>query len=252
MNALVRLFAWLLALVVVALPVVAVLNGWLAADHWPIRRLLVTAEYQRVNADQVRAAVQTQIGRGYFAVDIAQVREAVAALPWVERAEVRKRWPDVLELVIVEHRAFAQWGEDRLLSYQGEIFSAPGAGDLQGLPKLAGPKTRVQDVIAFYRDSQRAFTGTGLDVTGAKLTSRGAWTLELSTGAQVVVGRVPQPMARVEKLVSVLPKLLAGEARDAARIDLRYANGFSVQWGTEAESRIPSHPSPNINPDPTT
>jgi cell division protein FtsQ len=234
MNAAIRLFAWLLSLIVVALPVVAVLNGWLAADQWPIKRLLVTAEYQRVDGDQVRAAVQPQIGRGYFAVDLARVRETVAALPWVERVEVRKRWPDTLELVIVEHRAFAHWGDSKLLSYQGEIFEAPDAGQLQGLPKLAGPKGRVEEVIAFYRDSQRAFEGTGLDVVGARLTSRGSWTLELSSGAQVMVGRVPQPLAKVQKLVSVLPQLLTGEARTANRIDLRYTNGFAVQWAQPA------------------
>ena len=53
MSGLIRVFAWLLALGLAALPVVAVLNGWMAPDRWPIRHLQVTAEYQRVSAEQV-------------------------------------------------------------------------------------------------------------------------------------------------------------------------------------------------------
>jgi cell division protein FtsQ len=252
MNAVVRLFAWLIALAVVALPVVAVLNGWLAAGHWPIQRLLVTAEYQRVNAEQVRAAVQPHIGLGYFALDLARVRESVAALPWVERVEVRKRWPDVLELVVIEHRAYAHWGQDKLLSFQGDIFKVPGTQELQGLPRLSGPKTRVREVIEFYESAQRAFAGTGLSVAGARLTSRGSWALELSTGAQVMVGRADAPMAKVQKLIKVLPKLLAGEMRAVRRIDLRYSNGFAVEWA-EPQAPETAHTNfPNSNPVPTT
>ena len=54
--------------------------------------------------------------RGFFAVDLEAAQTAVAHLPWVERAEVRKRWPDVLEVQVIEHMPFARWGADRLLS----------------------------------------------------------------------------------------------------------------------------------------
>ena len=58
--------------------------------------------------------------RGYFAVQLDDAQAAVARLPWVEHAEVRKRWPDVLEVVVVEHRPFARWGEQQLLSVEGD------------------------------------------------------------------------------------------------------------------------------------
>ncbi|MGH8125951.1 MAG: cell division protein FtsQ/DivIB, partial [Rhodanobacteraceae bacterium] len=34
-----RLAAWLIALTLVALPVVGVLQGWFASDRWPVREL---------------------------------------------------------------------------------------------------------------------------------------------------------------------------------------------------------------------
>jgi cell division protein FtsQ len=229
MNGAIRLLAWTLALLLVALPLVAVVNGWVAADHWPIQRLRLTAEYQRVSAEQVRAAVAPQLGRGFFALDLDEVRAAVAGLPWVEQVEVRKRWPDVLEVILQEHRAYARWGADRLLSDRGLLFSATGQESLQGLPELEGPDARVADVVALHTQAQRIFTGTGLSVLGVRLSARGSWSLALSNGARIVVGRA-EPEPRLERLVSVLPQLLSGEPRPFERIDLRYTNGFAVRW----------------------
>lgn len=251
MNAAIRLVAWSLALLLVTLPVVAILNGWIAGERWPIQRLRLTAEYERVSAEQVRAAVAPQLGRGFFAVDLAEVHRAVASLPWVEQVEVRKRWPDALEITLREHRAHARWGNDRLLSDRGELFTASGLDQLQGLPLFEAPEGRVADVVALHRDAQRIFAGTGLGVTGVRLTARGSWSLTLGNGARVVIGRA-DPLPRLQRLVRVLPQLLAGEARTFERIDLRYTNGFAVRWllaapeptPSPAATRVPSAPAP--------
>jgi hypothetical protein len=47
MNAVLRIFVWLLALSVVALPVVAVVNGWVGAERWPLAKLRVHGEFKR-------------------------------------------------------------------------------------------------------------------------------------------------------------------------------------------------------------
>jgi cell division protein FtsQ len=228
-NSAIRLLAWAFALLLVALPLVAVVNGWVAADHWPIQRLRLTAEYERVSAEQVRSAVAPQLGRGFFAIDLAQVRSSIAALPWVEQVEVRKRWPDLIEVTLREHRPYARWGRDRLLSDRGALFSATGQELLQGLPELEGPDARVAEVVALHAQAQKTFAGTGLAVTGVRLSARGSWSLALGNGARIVVGRA-DPEPRLQRLVRVLPQLLSGAAQPFERIDLRYTNGFAVRW----------------------
>ena len=241
MNSAIRLLAWAFALLLVALPLVAVVNGWVAADHWPIQRLRLTAEYERVSAEQVRAAVAPQLGRGFFALNLDEVRASIAALPWVERVEVRKRWPDLIEVTLREHRAYARWGGDRLLSHRGQLFSATGQELLQGRPELGGPEARIADVVALHQSAQRIFAGTGLAVHGLRLSARGSWSLTLGNGARVVLGR-DEPEPRLQRLVRVLPQLLAGEARGFERIDLRYTNGFAVRWAPAAEPSQPAAP----------
>ena len=62
MNALLRIAAWILAIGLVALPVVAVLNGWIAGDRWPMRRLAVTGEFRQVSDARVRSTVGSSAG----------------------------------------------------------------------------------------------------------------------------------------------------------------------------------------------
>ncbi len=224
-----RLFGWLLAVALVALPVVAVLNGWIGAAQWPLTRLRATGQFERVDAVQLRQALMPYARRGFFAVRLEDAQAAVARLPWVESAEVRKRWPDVLEVRVVEHRPFARWGQDRLLSEHGRLFPAKGIVVPPGLPRFAGPESGITEVVALYNESRALFSPIGMDVQVVELDPRGSWRIGLGNGASVVVGR-SEARARLSRFVRLLPQLLTQQAQVLARADLRYTNGFALSW----------------------
>ncbi|WP_240097489.1 cell division protein FtsQ/DivIB [Thermomonas flagellata] len=238
MNALWRPLGWLLALFLVALPVVAVVQGWIGAGHWPLRTLRVQGA-ERVDEARLREVVRPYAQRGFFAVDLDAVRAAVAALPWVEHAEVRKHWPDVLEVRIRERVPVARWGRDRLLSVGGQPFPVlPGLPLPPGLPALDGPDARAGEVLALYRQARTLLPG----VRGVALDARGSWSVQLADGVQVVLGR-DQPQARLARFAPLLPRLRAQPgARPLVRADLRYTNGFSLLWGA------PAAPAPAARP----
>jgi cell division protein FtsQ len=225
----IRLAAWLLALGLVLTPLVALLNGWLASERWPIERLRINAEYLKVDEQAVRAAAIPALHSGYFAVDLGRVREAVAALPWVESAEVRKHWPDLVEITVLEHRAHARWGNDRLVSRRGVLFAPPDI-DLQvGLPLLEGPDRRLQEVLQMHQAVSELLARQRLDMRSLRLSARGSWSLQLDDGARIMAGR-GDPLPRLHRFAAALPRLLANETRTLERADLRYANGFSLRW----------------------
>ena len=237
MNLLIRLLAWTLAIAMIVTPVVMVLNGRHAGDHWPLRRLEVSGPFVRVSAEQVRAVVLPQAKAGFFGVRMEAIRDAVAAMPWVEHVEVRKRWPDQLVVHLSEHHAFARWGQDKLLSDHGRVFSAPGSPDLASLPALAGPDGRSTDVVALYNQIVPLFAGTGAKVLGVSLSDRDSWTVHLGNGVDVVVGR-NDALARLQRFAHLLPRLLATrQGSTLLRADLRYTNGFALSWQDPAPTR---------------
>lgn len=243
MSAMLRLLAWILALALVALPVVAVVNGWVGATQFPLRTLRVQGQLQRVDEAQLRATVLPFAQRGFFAVRLDRIQNAVGALPWVERAEVRKHWPDVLEVRISEHRPFARWGEDRLLSEQGRIFPAKNIKVPRGLPLLDGPESRVADIVALYNQARERLANAG-GVRGVTLDKRGSWLITLGNGTEVVLGR-NDPEARLERFAPLLPRLAAQHPdQRLARADLRYTNGFSLTWAERPKAPEAAAPLP--------
>ena len=175
---------------------------------------------------------------------LEDAKQAVEKLPWVERAEVRKRWPDVLEVRITEHKPFARWGEDKLLSEHGRLFPMPKELSGLDLPQLGGPESQVQEVTALYNESRQLFAPMGLDVTTLVMDARGSWSLLLGNGTQVVIGRT-DARPRLGRFARMLPQLLAAQAQPLVRADLRYTNGFALSWG-----EAPKAPPPAATPSP--
>jgi cell division protein FtsQ len=233
MNAFLRLVAWLLAIVLVTLPVVAVIQGWAGAERWPLRRVQVVGNHERVDATTVRDTVLPFAQRGFFAVRLDDAQSAVSRLPWIEQAEVRKQWPDVLVVRVVEHRPFAWWGEDHLLSERGRIFPSKGVAVPKGLPHFDGPESRSADLVELYNESRAMFAAEGLDVRALRIDPRGSWSMTLSNGAELLVGRDDAKL-RLARFARLLPQL-AQQGRQLDRADLRYTNGFALRWASGRE-----------------
>lgn len=140
--------------------------------------------------------------------------------------------PDVLEISLVEHKPFARWGNDRLLSEQGKLFATPKKLQDLALPDLDGPDSQTEEVVALYNDARALFAPAGVDVKRVSMDARGSWSLLLSNGTEVVVGR-DDARSRLQRFVRVLPQL-SNQAAPIERADLRYTNGFTLSWGTPA------------------
>ncbi len=248
MSAVLRLMGWILALSLVALPVVAVVNGWIGGERWPLRTLRVQGDLQRVDEAKLRATVMPFANRGFFAVQLDQLQRAVNTLPWVAHAEVRKHWPDVLEVRISELRPYARWGKDRLLSEQGNLFAS---GDVVAVPKdlplLDGPDSRVPEVIALYNRAREQLANAG-GVRGVAVDQRGSWSITLANGTDVVLGR-NDSNARLQRFAQLLPRMVAQHpGQRLARADLRYTNGFALIWAELAEAGGVNPAAPDMPP----
>jgi cell division protein FtsQ len=229
MKALFRLTAWTLAIALLVLPVAAVLNGWIGGERWPMRNLRVSGEFNLVSDQQVRETVLPYVSRGYFAVDLELVRQKITALPWVKRVDVRKRWPDRLEVVVSEYKPLARWGDKNLLSENGEIFAIPKNAKFK-LPLFIGPDANATEVMSFYSYAKPLFLGMGLQVNTIEMSARGSWNLILSDGLEIEVGR-GEPQQRLARFARLMPQILRNnEAQQLARADLRYTNGFALSW----------------------
>ena len=89
---------------------------------FPLRKVDVKGELQHVNREQVQFIVAREMKGNFFTLDLNRTRAAFEKLPWVRNVNVRRRWPDRLEVAIEEHVVLARWGSSALVNTHGELF----------------------------------------------------------------------------------------------------------------------------------
>ena len=201
------------------------------SPEFPLRTVIVQGELSRVTRGDIVGALQDRVKGTFFSVELDSIRVLLEGVPWVRRAEVRRGWPDRLEVRIEEHMALARWqgGEPRLINTHGEPFSAKSQASL---PLFAGPAGSESEVARRYLIFRELLSPLALEPRQVLLSSRLAWQLRLSSGLTVQLGRdsdKERVEERLAKFVSVYPQTLGKSARRIDYVDLRYPNGFALR-----------------------
>ncbi|MDO8893282.1 MAG: cell division protein FtsQ/DivIB [Sulfurimicrobium sp.] len=203
---------------------------------FPLREVKVNSELKHVTQEQVQFIVTRALKGNFFTLDLNKTRRTFEKLPWVRNVNVRRRWPDILEVTLEEHQALARWNNMALVNTHGELFQA--ASDQQ-LPLFIGPADSVQEVASQYQFFKQHLATTNRQPVQVSLSQRRAWQIKLDDGLVVELGR-EQVEQRLDKFVKVYDRSLGrlGQMKRAVDyVDLRYPNGFAVRLGTTAAQK---------------
>lgn len=203
--------------------------GIVARDRWPIRWLEINGNFQRVSAEQLRAGLTPLISSSFFTINLKELRDATARISWVADVHVQKRWPDTVVVNVKEFTPFAHWNRGSLISSRGEAFSVPEADTIQGLPWLRGPENQLVQVLENWSMFNDELAREGLEIEHLSLDRRGAWSMVLTNGTTVHLGR-KTTFERLQRLMDSWAALLNDRVAPPRDVDLRYSNGFAVDW----------------------
>ncbi len=203
--------------------------GLLLSLDRPIGQMDVVGKFQRVAPVQIEGVVAPFRGSGFLSVDLDAIRAALESIPWIDRARAERRWPNAVRISILEHVPAARWGEDGLMNTRGELFLRGARHIPPELPQLNGPPGTEAQVAKLYLDTYPRLLAVGLRLSRVELDPRGAWSLALSNGVEVRLGRLDVP-ARLERFIQIASPVVASRTGEVRYVDLRYSNGFSVGW----------------------
>ncbi|CAK0760524.1 Cell division protein FtsQ [Gammaproteobacteria bacterium] len=195
----------------------------------PVNEVRVVGALKHLDSALLEQAVIPAATGGFLRVDILEVRKAAMALPWVDDAHVRRLWPDTLRVTVVEQVPVARWGAGGLVNGRGEVFTPDPATYPEGLPNLNGAQGSSADMLGHLRRLDQVFASLKLSVTALQIDERRAWTITLSNGIQLLLGKNDLDN-RLARFLRVYPSALASQAERIGRVDLRYSNGFAVGW----------------------
>lgn len=204
-----------------------------ATDMLPIRYVRTTGLFHYLSREDIKSALKPLVATNFISADMQAIRRAVEALPWVASATVERVWPDAVDIDVVERRPYARWGDGALLTEQGVLFAPKNAASFTQLPKLTGPEGRHPKVLEIGKGIQTELEDQSLDLAEFDINSREAWTITLTSGTVIELGRSEQ-LKKLRRFLKTLPALGRERFGAVAGVDLRYPNGFAVAWKPDA------------------
>lgn len=199
----------------------------LRSPLFPLRTVDIVTPLKQAPREAIERAVQQHIGGNFFGARIGELRGALEQVPWVRSVQVRRVWPDRLEVAIEEHEALARWGASGLIDTYGERFEGRGG---EGLPLFIGPEGSEAEVAARFQRFSRIVQPLGTTLERVVLTPRYAWQLRLANGLNLMLGRDGDVAERrLQRFVDIYDQTVGRVAGRHEYVDLRYANGFALR-----------------------
>lgn len=223
----------LLLMLLILVSIVWALMTLMRPDILPIKRVRVEGEFQQLAPDRLEAIVTDTVRGGFFNVNVEVIKQVLLSDPWVYQVTVLRNWPDSLTVQVTEQVAVARWGDSGLINPEGDIFTPDSHSFLAGLPVLRGPAETYRQMLKLYQQFQEILMGSGYEISGLTLNDRRSWTMRLSGGPLLILGR-KNMMNRLERFVTYLNSGPIDSLREMETVDLRYTNGFAVRWKYES------------------
>ena len=201
------------------------LMSWASSkSYFAIRQVKVVSQLAEVDPGLLESAIRTDLRGTFFSVSPARARVTLKKLPWVRDVSIKRRWPFTLDVDVAEHRAVGYWGDNELLSDQGEVFRAASKAPM---PRFDGPVASSQDILKRYRETRLALASHGLDIKVFAMSPRGAITVTTGNDMHLEFGRehFPERLARFVALYNTWPQSYRS---GLARVDLRYKAAIAV------------------------
>lgn len=207
--------------------------SWLSKrEAFDIFTIYFQGDTRFITLDNVQMSLSQELDGNWFNVDLYRLRQAFLLMPWIKEASIRRVWPHQLLVRLKAYHAVAIWVKTgQLMSDDAELFAANPAEVNRHLPILDGPVGTERQVLSQYQAFSQWFAEIGLFPEVVKLSSRHAWTVSLSNGTLVKLGRQIDGNTlyeRSKRLIKSWPVIVNIWGNGINYIDLRYSNGFAV------------------------
>lgn len=222
--ALKRLYRWLYLCVLLCLLIAS--GMWIVhSSYFPVRQIKVAQPLKHVQTNQIEAISRRHLYGNIFIVDVNAAKTALAKLPWVDKVQVKRIWPDTVLLDINEREVIARWGTQQLVDSNGQLFEAQSQ---ENLPLLVGSASSVRFMTVNLLIFENLLRPTRLHIRELHLSNRSAWEIVLDNGITLRLGR-ENVEKRLAHFVWAWPQILRKQASDIDYVDLRYPDGFALR-----------------------
>ena len=192
--------------------------------------------FEYVDQNAIDQAVKDALQGNFFTIDLLAIQNALLAAPWVESADLGRKWPNKIIINIEEYEPMMRLGDQGLVMKNGKLVKGsiddwPNAADLKRLPVLEGKPESLPEMMARYAAWKFELRSAGIRIEKMALSDSNAWTVNLRYIDQEMfelrLGSM-DPNIRLERFLRLFSQ---GENyfKDLEYIDARYPNGVVLK-----------------------
>ncbi len=223
---------WLALLLIVSLVVVA---SWLKPwQSWlPIRHVRVQGVFAHIDRVEVEQALMPAVTCSFLGLNMAQVETLALSLPWVRAVQVRRVWPDTVDIRLYEQVPVARWHDRALVNESGQQFVPELLEHFRHLPLLIAPKSRAERSVETLLEVQGQLADHGMLLKELQISASRSWQIKTSDGIEITLG-TREPELSLKRFLMASALFSPEQLGAMSRIDMRYPNGFAVAWRPDA------------------
>ena len=230
--------------------------SWMkSSPYLSLSTIRIDGDLVKTDLAALRAYAAPKVAGNFFALDLNAARAVFEAVPWVRRANVRRVWPNVLEVSIEEHRAVAFWddgdGKAKLVNEYGEVFDANLGEADEAMPVLRGPEGSARRMLVVHQQLVPVLEPLGSRLVQLRLSRRGSWQAVLDNGTVIELGRAndqgdtAELLERTARFVRTVGEVQGRFGTPAIRhADLRHPTGYALRLDGVTTATEPVNPTP--------
>ncbi|MGB0495598.1 MAG: cell division protein FtsQ/DivIB [Kangiellaceae bacterium] len=213
----------------------------LIVEQWEVSQISINDNLIQVTPLEIAKIMKREEYSYLLNIDIKNLQDEIKKIPWVKQVELRKKWPNTLEIKIEEHQAVA-WFNNELLVSSGKLVEKTSENEKLALPIVEinaqsflgdtrndepGAKQQNQylRIVEEYLFIQKKMLEMGIKIDTLNISENLTWTFTSGNDLKIIVGR-KRKFERIEQLNNVISSIK--DIENIGIIDLRYSNGFAV------------------------
>lgn len=202
-------------------------------SRFGVARVSVSGQLSHISSSEIADKVGKMVGgRNIVTLDLVPLHNAILQMPWVAKVAVNKRFPDLIEVELVEHFASARWKQSGLYDAQTKSVFYPDLRDFnEALVTLSAPQDELAPLVYEHAYQFIALTqNTSYMIEEVQLDAVRGYRVRLSGDVWVILGRESTPdlpLIRLKRFILAFGSTNL-KLSDVAYVDMRYDNGFAV------------------------
>lgn len=203
------------------------------AQWMPVRYVKIEGAFQYISKDKIKILLEPQMRQGFYNVDVQNVHQTIKMLPLADQVDVKRVWPDAIQIKIIEQIPVVRWGEKGLLNYRGELLLPESVDEFQSLPQITGPAGQEKKLLEIMRGLAIVLKDKALELSEFHVSDTRVWKLKLASGMEIQLGR-KGALENLQRFLKTADLLGTEQLAQIATVDTRYPNGYAVTWKPDA------------------